>query len=91
MLISAFQRLLDFKIPGGTPQISQAARPLGNLRCYLICAKVLRLLSCMTFIVYEATFPEKQGVNKLTTRQTSHANDYVHAKSHAREKPLLAG
>ena len=31
------------------------------------------------------------GVNKLTTRQTSHANDFVNAKSHAREKPLLAG
>ena len=24
------------------------------------------------------------------TRQTSHANDFVNAKSHAREKPLLA-
>ena len=33
------------------------------------------------------------GVNKVTTRQTSHANDFVNknAKSHAREKPLLAG
>ena len=34
---------------------------------------------------------EKQGGNKLTTRQTSHANDFVNAKSRAREKPLLAG
>ena len=39
----------------------------------------------MAFIVYEATLPEKRGVNKLTTRQKSHANDFVHAKSHARE------
>ena len=31
------------------------------------------------------------GVNKATTRQTSHVNDFVNAKSHAREKPLLAG
>ena len=34
---------------------------------------------------------EKQGGNKLTTRQTSHPNDFVNAKSRAREKPLLAG
>ena len=26
-----------------------------------------------------------------TTRQTSHMNDFVNVKSHAREKPLLAG
>ena len=32
-----------------------------------------------------------RGVNKPTTRQTSHANDFEKAKSHAREKPLLAG
>ena len=31
------------------------------------------------------------GVNKATTRQTSHVNDFVNAKSHAREKTLLAG
>ena len=30
-------------------------------------------------------------VNKATTRQTSHVNDFVNTKSHAREKPLLAG
>ena len=30
------------------------------------------------------------GVNKLTTRQTSHTNDFVNAKSHARKKSLLA-
>ena len=34
---------------------------------------------------------QKQGVNKLTTRQKSHPDDFVNAKSHAREKPLLAG
>ena len=45
----------------------------------------------MAFIVYEATFPEKRGVNKLTTRQTSHSNDFVHVKSHEREELLLAG
>ena len=27
------------------------------------------------------------GANKPTTRQTSHADDFVNAKSHAREKP----
>ena len=32
-----------------------------------------------------------RDVNKPTTRQTRHANDFVNAKSHAREKPLLAG
>ena len=29
--------------------------------------------------------------SNYVTRQTSHANDFVNAKSHAREKPLLAG
>ena len=28
---------------------------------------------------------------KLTTRQTSYANDFVNAESHAREKPLITG
>ena len=32
-----------------------------------------------------------QGVNEPTKRETTHANDFVNAKSHAREKPLLAG
>ena len=32
----------------------------------------------------------KQTTNYVT-RQTSHANDFVNGKSHAREKPLLAG
>ena len=32
-----------------------------------------------------------RGVNKPITRRTRHANDFVNAKSHAREKPLLAG
>ena len=32
-----------------------------------------------------------RGVNKPTTQQTSHANDFVKAKSHAREKTLLTG
>ena len=32
-----------------------------------------------------------RGVNKLTRRQKNHANDSVNAKSHAPEKPLLAG
>ena len=32
-----------------------------------------------------------QGVNKPPTRETTHANDFVNAKSHAREKPLLGG
>ena len=34
---------------------------------------------------------EKQGKNKPTTQQTRHANDLVNAKSHAKEKHLLAG
>ena len=31
------------------------------------------------------------GVSKLATRQTSHTNDFVNAKSHAREESLLTG
>ena len=34
---------------------------------------------------------EKQGVNKLSTWLASHANNFVNAESHAREKPLLTG
>ena len=34
---------------------------------------------------------EKRCRNKTTTRQTSYANDFVNAKGHARENPLLAG
>ena len=32
-----------------------------------------------------------RGVNKPTTGQKSQTNDFVNAKSYAREKPLLAG
>ena len=59
-------------------------------------------LSCMALSVYEVVrvlgfrvvtlvVSFSQGVNKLTTRQTSHANDFVNDKSNAKEKPLLAG
>ena len=64
-------------------------------------------LSCMAFRVYEVVrvlvfrvvtlvclrpvVSFSQGVNELTTRQTSHANDFVNDKSNAKEKPLLAG
>ena len=56
-------------------------------------------LSCMAFSVYEVVRGDfsvaylvcSRGVNKLTTRQKSHANDFVNGKSHAREKPLLSG
>ena len=56
----------------------------------------------MAFSVYEVVrvgaiylvclfTPQEQGVNKPTTQMTSDANDFVNAKSHARENPLLAG
>ena len=32
-----------------------------------------------------------QGVNKPSIQLTSDASDFVNAKSHAREKPLLTG
>ena len=56
-------------------------------------------LSVFTIIVLVPSFVpvavrnlhEKQGKNKPTTRQTRHANDFVNAKSHAKEKRLLAG
>ena len=63
------------------------------------------LLSCMAFSVlirsrlHDLSVTKlvylrfSWGVNKVTTRQTSHANDFVNknTKSHAREKLLLAG
>ena len=63
------------------------------------------LLSCMTFSVlirsrsHDLSVAKlvylrfSWGVNKVTTRQTSHANDFVNknTKSHAREKLLFTG
>ena len=50
-----------------------------------------RFLSCMVFIAYEVIRVAcLRRVIKPTARQTSHANDLVKPKSHAREKPLLA-
>ena len=63
------------------------------------------LLSCMAFSVLIRSrsrdlsvarvvyFRFAWGVNKVTTRQTSHANDFVNknTKSHAREKLLFTG
>ena len=43
----------------------------------------------MAFSVYRVV--NTRGVNKPTTLQTSRANDVVNAKSHASDKPLLAG
>lgn len=42
-------------------------------------------------VLWSNSFFTPQGVNQLTTRKTSHAKGFVNAKSHAREKPLLAG
>ena len=51
---------------------------------------------CMTFSVYEVVRVAYQSrccfvLYAPTTRQTSHANDFVNAKNHVRKKPLLAG
>ena len=52
---------------------------------------------CMAFSVYEVVRVAYQSrswfvIYAPTTRQTaSHANDFVNAKSYAREKALLAG
>ena len=57
-----------------------------------------RFLSSMAFTVYEVVacqsrswYVTSRGVNKPATRLTSDANDFVNARSHAREKPLLTG
>ena len=61
-----------------------------------------RLLSGMAFSVNEDVRVACQshswfvlytlgGVSKLAMRQTSHTNDFVNAKSHAREESLLTG
>ena len=55
-----------------------------------------RFLFCMVFTIYKVIRVACLSrswfvlVNKLTTQQTSHVNYFVNAKSHAREKPLLA-
>ena len=57
-----------------------------------------RFLSCMAFSVYEVVGVACQSRSwfvlytpKPTTRLTTDANDFVNAKSHEREKPLLTG
>ena len=61
--------------------------------CQLPCEQ--RFFPCMDFKSFAwlvcRVVGFSQGVNKPTTRETTHANDFVNAKSHAREKPLLAG
>ena len=47
--------------------------------------------ACLSRGYFFFTPSEKGGANKLTTRQKSPANDFINAKSHARQKPLLAG
>ena len=50
-------------------------------------------LSCMAFSVYEVIRVSclSRSWFVYVTRQTRNANDFVNAKTHAREKPLLAG
>ena len=48
-----------------------------------------RFLFCMGFSVYEFVRVVCQSL--VTTRVTSDAYDFINAKSHAREKSLLAG
>ena len=52
---------------------------------------VYEVVRVLGFRVVTLVVSFSQGVNKLTTRQTSHANDFVNDKSNAKEKPLLAG
>ena len=49
-----------------------------------------RFLSCMALSIYDVICVACLSVNKPTTWQTSHENDFVNTKSHAGEKPLLA-
>ena len=42
-------------------------------------------------IFFTKSFAWTLGLNKPTRRLTSNANDFVNARSNAREKPLLAG
>ena len=60
-----------------------------SLAWLLVFTKSFACLVC--HVVGLFTPHEKQGVNKPTTRQTRHANDFLEDKSHAREKPLLTG
>ena len=46
-------------------------------------------LTCVLFLA--KSFAWTLGVNKPTRRLTSNANDFVNARSNAREKPMLAG
>ena len=42
-------------------------------------------------LVFAKSFAWTLGVNKPTERLTNNANDFVNARSNAREKPMLAG
>ena len=52
--------------------------------------EVIRL-ACLCVVGLSGVCPRSRGVNKPTMRQASHANDFVNAKSHAREKPTEIG
>ena len=55
--------------------------------------EVVRVLVCrvVTLVCLRPVVSFSQGVNELTTRQTSHANDVVNDKSNGIEKTLFAG
>ena len=42
------------------------------------------------FVLYAPGDVGTRGKQTLAKRQTSHTNDFFNAKSHAKEKPLLA-
>ena len=56
----------------------------------LACNWLLAFKKSFVWLVWHVVVALR-GVNKPTTQQTSHANDFVNAKSNVREKPLLAG
>ena len=72
-------------------------RPFSDLDLlYVIFPCEQRFLCSMAFSVYEVirmAYPSRSWFVYFprTTRQTSHRNGSVYSKSHAREKPLLAG
>ena len=64
-----------------------------TLRAEFLSCMVLVIIKSFAWLVSRVVglFYTPQGVKTPTTRETSRANDFVNAKSHAKEKPLLAG
>ena len=97
-LKSSFEQIFSRKLPLGAPIVGSVAvlyrypaRRGFSLAWLLAFTKSFAWLVCRVVGLFTTRVCFSRRVTKPTTRQASHANDFVNAKSHARKKPLLVG